>query len=342
MRILIIHTAFIGDIVLSTPILRKIKDLYPESKIVYLTTPQGFAILKNNPYVSEVIEYDKRGKHKGILGVLNLGKRLRKNNFNMVISLHRYLRSSLIAWLTRSPIRKCYDNASGAFLFTEKIKYNENKHEVEKILSFLTENPNKKDINYKIELFPGEKEESKIDKILNITKDKKIIAIAPGSKWFTKKWPLEYFNKIIENLGQRTDVVQIIIGGREEELLNIKKTENMIDLRGKTSLLELAQVLKKSNIVITNDSSPIHIASAFEQTHIIAIFGPTVKRFGFFPWSSNSEVLEVEGLSCRPCAIHGGEKCPKGHFKCMLDIKPEVIMKKIDIFFNDNEVKNNV
>lgn len=328
MRILIIHTAFIGDIVLSTPILRKLKEKYPESEIIYLTTPAGAAILRNNPNISEIISYDKRGAHRGIMGVWNLGKRLRQMNFNLVISLHRYLRSSVLAWLTRSPERIGYETAAGAWLFTKKVAYDEKKHEVEKILSFVE--GEKQDREYEIELYPGEEERNKIDEALKGYEDKKIIAVAPGSKWFTKKWPLEYFNSLLEKLENREDIRVVVIGGKEEQLLNVKKTKNMVDLRGKTTLLQLAELLKRSEIVVTNDSSPIHIASAFKNTHIIGIFGPTVERFGFFPWSRNSQVLEVEGLECRPCAIHGGDRCPKKHFRCMLEITPEMVYEKID------------
>ncbi len=330
MKILIIHTAFIGDIVLSTPLLKRIKEIYPEAKITYVTTPIGATILRNNPNLTEIIEYDKRGNHSGIKGLINLGRRLRYENFNLVLTLHRYLRSSVLSWLTRSPQRIGYDTASGAFLFTKKINYDKNKHEVEKILSFMGEIPKLPRKDYPVELFPGKKEVETIDRIWSENKleSQKVIAIAPGSKWFTKKWPLEYFNEVIDLL-VNNDCKIVIIGGKDELFLNIKVQKNVIDLRGKTTLLEVAEILKRTALVLTNDSSPIHIASAYKTTNILAIFGPTVKEFGFFPWSENSEVLQVENLSCRPCAIHGGNKCPKGHFKCMLDIKPELVYKKI-------------
>lgn len=330
MKILIIHTAFIGDIVLSTPLLKRVKEMYPEAKITYVTTPVGATILRNNPHITEIIEYDKRGNHSGIKGLLALGRRLRYENFNMVLTPHRYLRSSILSWLTRSPKRIGYDIASGALLFTDKIKYDKTKHEVEKLLSFLGDVPKNPRENYPIELYPSKKEKEAVDKIWedNSLSSEKVIAIAPGSKWFTKKWPLEYFNKVIELL-VKDGIKVIVIGGKDELFLNVLNHKNIIDLRGKTTLLELAEVLKRVKIVLTNDSSPIHIASAFANTKIIAIFGPTVKEFGFFPWSENSKVLEINGLTCRPCAIHGGDKCPKGHFKCMLEIKPEQVYGEI-------------
>lgn len=329
MRILIIHTAFIGDIVLSIPLVRKIKESYPDSYLAYVTTPAGAAVLKNNPYINEIIEYDKRGAHKGIRGIYELGKRLRYENFNLVITPHRYLRSSFLSWLSRSPVRKGYDNAAGGFFFTEKIHYDKSKHEVEKLLSFIN-CPETNGKRYEIELFP---DKDSLEKAANIWKannleNKKTVIIAPGSKWFTKQWPVEYFNKVIDNLSEDENIGIIAVGGKEEMSLSLHK-EKIIDLRGATSLLDLAAVLKKGNVLLTNDSSPVHIGSASENTRIIALFGPTVKEFGFFPWSRNSEVMEINNLSCRPCGMHGGKKCPEGHFKCMRDITPEAVTEAI-------------
>lgn len=333
MRILIIHTAFIGDIVLSTPLIKKIKDTYPDSDITYVTTPSGEAILKNNPHLNNIIVYDKRGEHKGISGVWQLGKRLRYENFNMVITPHRYLRSSILSWLSRSPIRKGYDIASGSCLFTEKIKYDRTKHEIEKLLSFVAPENKKR---YEIELYPGEKEKMKGDNLWkeNLLEDKKVVVLAPGSKWFTKQWPVEYFNKLAESLKKLSNVRLIVVGGKDEINLPIEK-ENIIDMRGKTSLLELADILSRADVVVTNDSSPIHIASAFKKPRIFALFGPTIEKFGFFPWSLNSKVFQVDGLKCRPCGIHGGKSCPEKHFKCMRDILPEEVFKEIKEYLGE-------
>ena len=325
-RILIIHTAFIGDIVLSTPLVKKLKEVYPWSDITYVTTPAGASILRNNPNISEIIEYDKRGKHKGLKGIYQLGKRLKYENFNLVITPHRYLRSSVLSWLTGSPVRKGYKNAAASFLYTEKIPYDKKKHEVEKLLSFVSGKENKR---YEIELYPNEQDVKKINEMLKEYEGKKLILLAPGSKLFTKKWPLEYFNEIIGQLKNREDIITGIIGGADELALNIVTGGNVVDFRGKTSLLELAELIKRSELVVTNDSSPIHIASAWKDVKILAIFGPTVKELGFFPWSKNSVIFETEGLPCRPCSLHGGDKCPQKHFKCMLDIRPEIVLNEI-------------
>ncbi|WP_022819285.1 glycosyltransferase family 9 protein [Fusobacterium russii] len=323
MKILIIHTAFIGDIVLATTLVAKLKDKYPNSDIYFLTTPVGKSILENNPKIKEIISYDKRGKDKGLKAFFNLAKKLRKMNFDICICPHRYLRSTILAFLSTSKIKIGYDISSLSFLYDEKIKYDKNKHEVEKLLSFV----DKIEKRYEIELYSSEENQINIKKLL--PQGKKIITIAPGSKWFTKKWPEEYFRILIKNLLKINDIIIVISGGNEEKEIKLDLAPEVLDLRGKISLLDLAELCRLSSIVVSNDSAPIHIASAFPKTRILGIFGPTVKEFGFFPWSKNSRVFEINGLYCRPCGIHGGKVCPEKHFKCMKEILPETIEREI-------------
>ena len=200
-------------------------------------------------------------------------------------------------------------------------------HEVDRLLSLVDfEEFNDK----KIELYPSNDDYKYIDNILSDYKleDKKIIAIAVGSKWYTKMWPTEYFNDLIKKLVERNDIQVVLVGGKDELELKIYNDKKIINMINKTSLLQLAALISKSDVLLTNDSSPIHIASAFD-TYILAIFGATVKGLGFYPWSQNSEVIENEGLPCRPCGLHGGKNCPEGHFKCMMDIRPERVYLRI-------------
>lgn len=333
-RILIIHTAFIGDIVLSTPLIKKLRDTYPKAEITYLTTPVGASILRNNPHLNHIIEYDKRGEHKGMKGFWAIAKKLKMEAYNLVITPHRYLRSTFLTFLTGAPIRRGYDSAAASFLYNERVHYDKSKHEVEKLLSFVPKDEGKR---YEIEIFPTELEVEKVDKLLEKRREK-VVVVAPGSKWFTKKWPLEYFNRVIKELEKREDTTVVVVGGKEEMFFNMPLANTTIDLRGKTTLLELAEVIRRADIVLTNDSSPIHIASAFPNVRILALFGPTVEKFGFFPWSKNSEVFQVKGLECRPCSIHGGDSCPKKHFKCMLDIKPEMVLERIESILESENI----
>jgi len=336
MNILIIHTAFIGDIVLSTALISKVKEKYPDSDIYYLTTPLGKEVLKNNPKIKEVIVYDKRGKDKGFGAFISFVRKIRNLKIDVCLTPHRYLRSSVLSLLSGAKIKVGYDIANLSFIFNKKIKYDKTKHEVEKLLSFVDDD-NKR---FELEMYPNEKDEIKIDSLVkNLSENKKIILIAPGSKWFTKKWPEEYFRILIQKLVKRDDLLIIITGGKEEKEIELNLDSKVLDLRGEISLLELAELTKRAILVVSNDSAPIHIASAFPNTRIIGIFGPTVKEFGFFPWSKNSKVFEINGLYCRPCAIHGGNSCPEKHFRCMKEITPDLIENEIYNYIADIDSK---
>lgn len=332
MKILIIHTAFIGDIILSTPLISKLRDKYPESNITYLTIPSGKAILENNPKLDNIIVYDKKEKDKGLINLWKLIKKLRKEKYDLVLSLHRYLRSSLIAYSTGAPIIIGYNVAPASFLFSEKIFYDKDKHEVERLLSFVNDENKKR---YEIELYPSAEDEKTAARLIESIQNKRLIIIAPGSKWATKRWPVEYFNEVIAVLSKQSDIQLAVIGGKEDLELNLIIPDNVFDFRGKISLLRSAAIIEKSTLLLSNDSSPIHIGSAFKDVRILGIFGPTVKSFGFFPWSTNSKVYEVENLECRPCGLHGSNNCPKGHFKCMIEIYPQIIIDDIKRYIDE-------
>ncbi len=280
--------------------------------------------------MKKIISYDKNGENNGVKELFKLIKYVKDENFDIAIIPHRYLKSSLIAFGAKIKTRIGYSNSEGKFLLTEKIGYQKSKHEVQRLLSLVgKDNINIK--NTKLELYPGKKEITKINKIWKSNNlDKyKVIVIAPGSKWFTKMWPIEYYNELIEKLSLDLNNKIILVGGNDEKYLKISENEKTLNLIGETSLLELAELLKRSDLLIGNDSSPLHIASAFD-TEIIAIFGATTKSLGFYPWSQNAIVLENKGLECRPCGLHGGDSCPEKHFKCMLEIKPDKVLELIN------------
>ncbi|MCP1223105.1 glycosyltransferase family 9 protein [Sebaldella sp. S0638] len=330
MNILVIHTAFIGDIALSTPFVRALSDTYPDANLYYLTTPAGAALLQNNPLIKEVVVFDKKGKDKGLKGFFKTVKLLRKYKLNKVFILHRYLRSSFLGYFSGAKERIGFDIASGSFLYTKKVKYRKDLHEIDRLLEFVDGEHGK----YKVEIYPSDVNVGNIDKIWQKygIKEQKIIAVAPGSKWYTKMWPREYFDDLLERLSRLDNVKTVLVGGKEDKEIELKNENMAVDLRGETSLLDLAEILKRTDVLVTNDSSPIHIGSAFEKPFIAAIFGPTVKEFGFTPSNKKNTVIEIEGLECRPCGMHGHDKCPLGHFKCMKEILPE---KVFDIVVNN-------
>ncbi|MDR1831423.1 MAG: glycosyltransferase family 9 protein [Fusobacteriaceae bacterium] len=324
---MIIHTAFIGDVVLATPLIAKVRDTWPGAAISFLTTKTAAPILENNPALTEILVYDKKGSDRGIKGFRRIVRRIREKRFDLALIPHRYLRSALLAWLAHIPQRTGYDLWPVRLFYTSLVPYQKNIPEADRLLGFA---PGSGQKNYPVALFPGPEADQKAAELLGETDGKALILVAPGSRWFTKCWPLQYYSELLSRLRERSDAVIALIGGKEEAALPLPAGEGILDLRGKTTLPELAAVISRAAILVTNDSAPVHIASAFPGVQIHVFFGPTVKEQGFAPRSANAVIYEAKGLSCRPCGRHGGKRCKAGHFRCMMDIKPELVLKRIE------------
>ena len=295
MKILIIHTAFIGDIVLSTPLIQKLKDLYPKSEIDYLTLPTNQSILYNNPNLNEIILYDKKGKDKGIKGFLRILKILKQKKYDYAVIPHRFIKSILLAKLAKIPDIVGFDVATGSSLLDKKVHYDMKKHEVERLLNLVEYEGEK----IPVRIYPAKENFVKIEKMLKNSgytgkKEQKLILVAPGSQRPEKMWPIEKYREVIQKLKKNENYFIGITGSKaEKELpLNFENDKNVIDFRGEISLVEFGALISKANVVVGNDSSPIHIASGFEKPFVIGIFGPGKRSLGFFPWTEKSNVIE--------------------------------------------------
>jgi len=295
MKILIIHTAFIGDIVLSTPLIQKLKDLYPKSEIDYLTLPTNQSVLYNNPNLNEIILYDKKGKDKGIKGFLKVLKILKQKKYDYAVIPHRFIKSILLAKLAKISDIVGFDVATGSSLLDKKVHYDMKKHEVERLLNLVGYEGKK----IPVRIYPAKENFVKIEKMLTISgytgkKEQKLILVAPGSQRPEKMWPIEKYREVIQKLKKNENYFIGITGSKsEKELpLNFEKDKNVIDFRGEISLVEFGALISKADVVVGNDSSPIHIASGFEKPFVIGIFGPGKRSLGFFPWTEKSNVIE--------------------------------------------------
>ena len=295
MKILVIHTAFIGDIVLSTPLIQRLKDMYPESEIDYLTLPTNKSVISNNPNLNEIILYDKKGQDKGIKGFLRVLKILKQKKYDYAVIPHRFIKSILLAKLAKIPDIVGFDVATGSSLLDKKVHYDMKKHEVERLLNLVGYEGKK----IPVRIYPAKENFVKIEKMLTISgytgkKEQKLILVAPGSQRPEKMWPIEKYREIIERLKKNKNYFIGITGSKsEKELpLNFEKDKNVIDFRGEISLVEFGALISKADVVVGNDSSPIHIASGFEKPFVIGIFGPGKRSLGFFPWTEKSNVIE--------------------------------------------------
>ncbi len=320
-KILIIRLSSIGDIVLSTPLIRLLRKRFSSAKIDFVIRKEFAELLKFNPHLTNLIEFDAS---KGFKELLRLKSQILKESYDLIIDIHNNLRSVFLRTFSGARVLKINKRVLKRFLLV-KFKINLYKNIIpvaERYIETISQLSIKND-NQGLELFvPNDVLDVAKDKI-NFSNSERYIAIAPSAKHETKRWLPERFAEVGDKLSEKFNAKIILMGGKEDEQ-RCKLVESMmkskpINICGKTSLLESAGILSLCEMLITNDSGLMHIGSAM-KTKIVAIFGSTVKEFGFFPYGIESIVVE-KTIPCRPCSHIGRDKCPKKHFKCMMEIQ---------------------
>ncbi len=334
MKVLFIRFSSLGDVLLTTPIIRAFRTHFPNAEIHFLTKKQFAPILEYNPFIDTLISFDAENE-----SMLQLIIRLQKEHYSHIIDLHDKLRSALIKRFVPGKT------------FTYKKKHSYRKkllkdHDLKPISSTVDlyasvlENFNLSLDEKKPDFFLPDNEKVIASSFLPSDK-KRIVTMSPGASWHTKQYPTKYYKEIILHLLDHSDIRIVLIGTTQEKNLTTELaalSENKIlNLGGRTTLIESAVIIKHSDLFISGDCGPMHIAVAFEIPQI-AIFGPTHPKLGFAPLNPNAEVLTLD-LDCSPCTLHGNNLCPKAHFKCMMDIKPEEIFEKIVDIIKRNDIK---
>ncbi|MEP6999414.1 MAG: lipopolysaccharide heptosyltransferase II [bacterium] len=321
---LVIQTSFLGDTILTTPLLVQ---LARRGDVDVVTTPASASLLANHPSVRSLIVYDKRGADRGVPGFFAIAKRLRMASYEVAFLAQGSWRSSALALAARIPSRVGFDTSSGRLLYTKQVTYREDLHHAARLLRLARPNgrPATPD-EVRPTLYPGDAERAAVDVMLSahgVSAGDPVIALAPGSVWATKRWP--YYAELAALLERDHRIV--IIGGQDDAELAraiLAMSPRAIDATGKLSLLASAALIGRAAAIVTNDSSPLHLASAM-GTPAVSIFGPTVPAFGFGPLSPKSVIVGHQGLTCRPCDRHGPHVCPLGHFRCMRELDAEMV-----------------
>lgn len=308
---------------------------YPDAEIDVVTTPKGSEFLAHHPAITAIIAYDKRNAQKGLKGIIALSMYLSQRKYDLAVVPHRSFRTSSIIALSGIKERIGFSTASGTYAYNHIVRYEKAKHEIERNLDLLS--PLDITINHRElpALYPSKADHAFINTFLferEILDQKKMIAIAPGSVWNTKRWLVERFAELSILLAQDGYEVLIIGGNEDTELgsaiVETAKDKHIHNTTGKLSLIQSAALIGRCTALVTNDSAPLHIGVAM-RTPVAAIFGATVPEFGFAPYGENDIVIETKGLACRPCAIHGGHTCPIGTFVCMKNIETKNVYQQV-------------
>ncbi len=323
---LIIQTAFLGDVILITPLLRALNEILPSTRLDVLLIPETSALLKYNPYVHDILTFNKRKLRNKFFSFGRLIFEIQKRQYDAAISVQSSMTSALIMALAGIPTRIGFSRQK---LLTHSVPHVAGVHKIQKVLRLLEPFTDKKfDMQTALHWSPAEA--ARADAIIAPLRDNhaRIIGIAPGSIWYTKRWLKEYYADLVMRL-ERDHIQSVIIGGKDDWELGefVRAGSAAVNLAGKLSVLESAALIERLDLMVTNDSAPLHIANAV-KTDVIAIFGPTVTDFGFYPFRDNDQVIEVE-LACRPCSSHGGKKCPLKHHLCMKNISPERVFNAV-------------
>lgn len=324
-KILVIRFSSIGDIVLTTPIVRALKEQLDSAEVHFLTKPQFGTILSANPYINQVHFLNKN--------VNDLIKDLKQEDFDCIIDLHRNLRTSRIKMLLRKPVYS-FPKLNMQKWLTVNFKINclPKVHIVDRyflaVKSLHVQN-DRRGLDY----FIPKEDEVDLEVMVGT---KNILSVAIGAQFATKRLPV---NKLVEVLKKISKTV-VLLGGSSDvenanELLEKLPDQKIVNMCGELSLNQSASVVRQSKVLLTHDTGLMHIASAF-STPIISVWGNTIPAFGMYPYRKESEknirIHQVDNLSCRPCSKIGYQKCPKGHFKCMNDQDIKAITTDINTF----------
>jgi heptosyltransferase-2 len=333
-HICIIQTAFLGDVVLTLPLAQAIKNYNPNIQISFVSTPVAAGVTISAKAIDYIVTYDKRGIRRGYDGIKFLSQHLKAQEVDCIISPHRSLRSTLVSLLTGARYSVGFDKSSMAILYSRRVKYIKTHHEIDRNLDLLTAFSDYDDIiksgsSVEIEVHDGDK--SFVESLLiqnKITDNAKLVVMAPGSVWETKRWKEYHFANLAAMLKSEGFSVVSIGSEDDKDLCKRITGENGYNFAGKLTIPQTLHLLSLASVLVTNDSAPTHFAGLV-GTPTITIFGPTSPIFGFGPLGEKDISLELSDLKCKPCSIHGAKSCPIKTHECMENLHPKQVYEAI-------------
>jgi len=324
--LLVVQTSFLGDVVLTTPLVSALRRLVRARRLAVLVRPEAVPLLAGHPDVDEVLVDDKRGSDRGPRGLLGTAQRLRRQRFDVAVSPHRSLRTALVLAAARIPRRVGFRDSRGAVLYHERVRRDRRRHDVERNLALVApfgpvpaEPP---PLHVPVRSAAAARAAALVP-----PGPGPLVGLAPGSAWATKRWTPEGFAAVVAALaGEGARCVLLGAPGEAPlaERIRVLSGGRAAVLAGRTDLATLVAVVDRLALLVANDSAPMHIACA-RGVPVVTVFCATTPGLGYGPWGSLAAVVEAD-LACRPCARHGGPRCPRGTDDCMRLVSPDTVL----------------
>jgi heptosyltransferase II len=327
-RILIIQTAFIGDVVLATGLLEKLHQHFPDAELDMAVRKGNESLFDDHPFVHQVLVWNKKSaKYKHLFQLLSI---IRRRKYDVVVNVQRYFATGFLTVFSGARKKIGFDKNPFHFFFTDVISHQFSSegdavHEIQRnqaLIRSLTDA-----IAAKPALYPTDKAFEKV----RIYQQQPYICIAPASVWFTKQYPSDQWVDLIQQLPTSYSIYLLGAPGDKNLCDTIRKQsrDRVMDLSGQLSFLESAALMKNAVMNYVNDSAPMHFASAVNAP-VTAIYCSTIPGFGYGPLSDQSTIVESqENLSCRPCGLHGHAACPEKHFNCARTIRTQQLLNSL-------------
>jgi ADP-heptose:LPS heptosyltransferase len=325
-KILIIQTASIGDVILTTPVIEKLHAFYPDAALDILVKSGMEGLFRGHPFLHEVLAWDKTGgKYRTFPGII---EKVRKAKYDAVINVQRFALTGLLVALSGSKVRIGFSKNPFSFSFTHSVKHiiREGMHEMERNLMLVE--PLTGISLVKPRLYPSATDAAKTA----VYKTGEYYTLSPASLWYTKQYPVEKWLELISYVPDRTKIY--LLGSKQDvtlcEDLRIRSGHpGCLNLAGNLGFLESASLMQDARMNFTNDSAPMHLASSVNAP-VTVIYCSTIPEFGFGPLSDDAAIVEIkEKLYCRPCGLHGYHSCPEKHFRCATEILVNQITKRL-------------
>lgn len=314
--VLLIRLSSLGDVVLTTPVAANMNRA--GARVAVLTRRAFAPVFDGNPTVDEVLIFEDRG----LWGWL---REIRARRFDVVLDLHGTPRSRLWSAFSGAPRRVRYDKRAAArrrLVWTKRASPGLAGNVVDRYLETLA--PLGVPAGERTPRLYVSRDDGPSAAMAERLGSGPLLVVAPGAQHATKRWPAERFAAVAERWRARHSGTRVVLLGSPADApagaaVRAALPGDVVDLIGKTSLRDMVRILNRAALVLSNDSGAMHVAAALGRP-TVAVFGPTVRAFGFFPTGARAVAVEGGPLPCRPCALHGRSRCPEGHFRCMADV----------------------